>query len=329
MRLPFLVVLDLCGTILSRVHSPNLRSKCIKSRYCPDLPDLCLGGKVGSIYLRPHLAKFLDFLFDNFYVATWSNTSTRSNKEIVKAVFGKRRPQLLFSFDKFDLPDKDTYFPKKYYDKDLNMLWEMCKACQDLAGDSTAQEHWSSDSSGAGNLLSYDYDELEIVDSKSLNDPDVKKKEVKVVSHTPKIIGKMTWSPSNTIMIDNSPRKICRSLDNYVAVPEYVVWSNTIDPLCDTALLSLKVYLEKLYNDDPRDVRDWIRNNPLYRYDLSSNTVFDTGVPEAFLIDPGSVSPPQTTRFIPRPDNNASVLEAYRADPLPFSDIKWGDNVSE
>lgn len=321
-----LIVLDLCGTLLSRVNTRELRERCIRSEYCPALPNFSLGRPAGSIYLRPHISVFLDFLFKHFYVATWSTTSTRTNCELVEHVFGNRKDELIFSFDRFDLRTGNASSRGDFGTKDLNLLWALKEAYDDLnRGDSDDEcdegRHGSGLSPG-----SHHYDgDVEIVDFKLHNNEQAS--NARIISKSRKVVGRMSWLPSNTILIDDSPGKATCCLNNYVGIPEYKVWDNEYDPKYDTALLSLMMYLLRLHEAYPIDVRDWIKDTKLYDYSLSSNTVSRSSLNPGFAV-------PSRHGFRPEPprqkvsrlksSTKSFANDRRNFDASPSSPVKWG-----
>ncbi|KAF9955273.1 hypothetical protein BGZ72_003896 [Mortierella alpina] len=97
-----LVILDLNGTLFYR-NKTNKR----------------------SVTARPHLGKFLDFLFENCRVMVWSSAQPHSVEAMLSFGFGDRVSRLdrVWSRDHFRLPAVD-YARKVLTIKDLEYVWE-------------------------------------------------------------------------------------------------------------------------------------------------------------------------------------------------------------
>ncbi|KAF9282589.1 hypothetical protein BGZ68_005865 [Mortierella alpina] len=97
-----LVILDLNGTLFYR-NKANRR----------------------SVTARPHLGKFLDFLFEHCRVMVWSSAQPHSVKAMLSLGFGDRVSRLdrVWSRDHFRLPAVD-YARKVLTIKDLEYVWE-------------------------------------------------------------------------------------------------------------------------------------------------------------------------------------------------------------
>ncbi|KAG0173424.1 hypothetical protein DFQ30_008034 [Apophysomyces sp. BC1015] len=93
-----LLVLDLNGTFVQRYQNQGM-------------------------FVRPHGAEFLDFIFQNFKVVVWSSAQPRS-VDMMCRMFGRHRPKLLFEWDRtmFGLSEKE-YYQKTQTVKDLRRIW--------------------------------------------------------------------------------------------------------------------------------------------------------------------------------------------------------------
>ena len=75
-----------------------------------------------TIFHRPHLQEFLDYIFDRFYVGVWSAGDTDYVEEIVKYIILSKPGRKL----EFVLSAPDCDRSEKLYNnlKDLRMIWE-------------------------------------------------------------------------------------------------------------------------------------------------------------------------------------------------------------
>lgn len=115
-----LIVLDLNGTLMHRIGSQQL--KLLHSREPPlPPPDNVLGGK--KIYYRPHLDRFLEFLFARFQVGTWTSALEKNAIHMVTSLIPEHlRSQLKFNWTR----ERCTLVgPAKDHAsiKDLHKLW--------------------------------------------------------------------------------------------------------------------------------------------------------------------------------------------------------------
>ncbi|KAI8096921.1 HAD-like domain-containing protein [Halteromyces radiatus] len=95
-----LLILDLNGTLVSRTKGSH------------------------SLYSRPYLEPFLDYIFDNFSVMVWSS-ATYKNVDKMCEIFGKHRKNLILIWTRsnFGLSEAD-YNRKVITIKDLELVWK-------------------------------------------------------------------------------------------------------------------------------------------------------------------------------------------------------------
>ena len=118
-----LIILDLNGILISRQFVGNMNEEEMKQ-----LDKFDEASHVGRflVWKRPHLDKFLDFMFDHFHVGVWSSISSYNLKLFAKHVFGKRMKDLLFMMDntycvKSKHPETDE---KPLFSKPLQTVWD-------------------------------------------------------------------------------------------------------------------------------------------------------------------------------------------------------------
>ncbi|KAI7898416.1 HAD-like domain-containing protein, partial [Cokeromyces recurvatus] len=94
-----LLVLDLNGTLISRIKRPN-----------------------GGFYLRPHHSTFFDYIFSNFVVMIWSSAQKHSVEAMCKVI--DYPLQLVWDRSHFGLSTAEFY-SKIDTIKDLDKVWEV------------------------------------------------------------------------------------------------------------------------------------------------------------------------------------------------------------
>lgn len=72
------------------------------------------------------------------------------------------------------------------------------------------------------------------------------------------------YTPSNTLIIDDTDAKLADHFENHLKIDEFTVADPDIDFTADRKLLQLKKYLDRLIKEDPEDLRTF-----LAKYDLS------------------------------------------------------------
>jgi hypothetical protein len=71
------------------------------------------------------------------------------------------------------------------------------------------------------------------------------------------------YTPSNTIIIDDSEKKIPKAVrPNLICIPEFDVEKDPLSSLSDNILPNLAGYLTKAVETDPTDIRQYLANTP-------------------------------------------------------------------
>lgn len=117
-----LVVLDLSGVLLDKVHHPG------KSE--DEGTDGVIRVRSKLLYRRPGLDEFLRFLFANFDVAVWSSQQPQNVVPAVMHAFGNYARHLTFVFSQADCeeiihPGDGQEHPETLFAKPLERVWEM------------------------------------------------------------------------------------------------------------------------------------------------------------------------------------------------------------
>ncbi|KAI8830330.1 HAD-like domain-containing protein [Chytriomyces cf. hyalinus JEL632] len=206
-----LVVLDLNGTLVDRLTKQHERKMASQNALCPKYSDLTL--ERCRVFLRPYLDVFLQFLLDNFHVAVWTSAVAKNAHpmtEFIMEPFGGAEA-LEFVWDR-DQCILDP-IPKKAYNtiKDLRLIWREAQ------------------NPNLSNNETFD-DTL----------PDANLSMPFTSSHV--------WDETNTILLDDSASKSCRTPLNHLLIPTFSVWDLTATPNCDqdTTLLATMSYLKSL-----------------------------------------------------------------------------------
>lgn len=286
-----LLVLDLNGTILHRLtHAfevklfrshPIVVSKKIN-------PDITVHGS--KIIFRPHAIDFLTHVLKHFEVAVWTSSRPQNALPMVHYSFKNLldfssileeasqrgvtvRQVILGPSDKGAHLIKERLIEDTLGKSKLKFIWTQSEcdtikpekenenASEKTEGISEKADGTSKDSTRNTNStcdassLNSDTSSL-----KSFVKPIRKKNLNKIYTTFP------SYSPQNTLIIDDTHAKLADHLDNHLRINEFNVTEHHIDFTRDTSLLQLKKYLEKLIKDDPSDVRVFLAQHDLTNF---------------------------------------------------------------
>ncbi|KAJ3097933.1 hypothetical protein HDU97_004469 [Phlyctochytrium planicorne] len=97
-RKPFLLVLDLNGTLIDRVKDVAEKEAARRNPYCPSNPDYHVNG--ARVYLRPFLDLFLQELVKLCEVGVWTSAMAKNSVPLVDQIFGRQGKDLAFHYDR-------------------------------------------------------------------------------------------------------------------------------------------------------------------------------------------------------------------------------------
>lgn len=277
-----LLVLDLNGTILHRLtHSfetklfrqhPVVISKSLK-------PDITVNGS--KIVFRPHAAVFLAHVLKHFDVAVWTSSrahnaipmvhhsfkslldfsnvldeAARYNLSVRQVVLGpsQKGAQLM----------KDRLLEETRNRARLKFIWTQseCDICPSdklklktdlltsatgISTTNTSEQNINSPPSSPPQPSS------PILHTGTFIKPLRKKDLSKIYSTFPS-----TYTPLNTLIIDDTNEKLIDHLKNHLRIQEFDVIDHDTDYTQDRHLLQLKKYLELLVKEDPQDIRSFL-----------------------------------------------------------------------
>ena len=265
-----LLVLDLNGTILHRLtHSfesklfrqhPVVISKSLK-------PDITVNGS--KIVFRPHAAVFLAHVLKHFDVAVWTSSRAQNAIPMVHHSFKPLldfanvldeaarynlsvRQVILGPSEKGAQLMKDRLLEETRNRARLKFIWTQseCDICPsdnvvklktDLSATNTNQQKINSPESSTLHTGTYFIKPLR------------KKDLSKIYSTFPS-----TYTPLNTLIIDDTNEKLIDHLKNHLRIQEFDVIDHDTDYTQDRHLLKLKKYLEFLVKEDPQDIRSFL-----------------------------------------------------------------------
>jgi len=118
------ILLDLDQTLISAEASDEIdlsKYKHKKNKFRVDDMD-----GYYMVYSRPHLQKFLDYLFENFNVTVWTAASKDYALFIIDKIILNNQPERKLDFIFFSY-HCDLSKKKKKYSKELCMLWDIHK----------------------------------------------------------------------------------------------------------------------------------------------------------------------------------------------------------
>ncbi len=289
-----LLVLDLNGTILHRLtHAfetklfkahPVVVSKKLK-------PDITVRGS--KIVFRPHSTPFLVFLLKHFDVAVWTSSRPQNALPMVHQSFknlldfasileeaGRRgvtvRQIVLGPSEKGAEVIKAHLLEDTKGKARLKFIWTQSE-CDTVQVDDEPGETVQVDDKTKF------VDESKVVDEPAKTDTNTNAHLHNELSKTDTITTKpgftkpirkknltkiydtfpQHYTPSNTLIIDDTPAKLQDHRRNHLQIEEFTVIKSEVDFTADGRLLQLKKYLERLVKEDPEDLRTFLEN-----YDL-------------------------------------------------------------
>lgn len=255
-----LLVLDLNGTILHRL-THAFEFKLFKAHPIVLATNLKTDITVHGckIVFRPHATNLLTFLLKHFDVAVWTSSRPKNALPMVHQAFKnlldfacileeaqKRnvtvRQVVLGPSDKGAQAMKEQLLEQTKDKARLKFIWTQSEC------DTVPLEDKKNDS-----------DITEAPTKSSFTKPIRKKNLTKIYETFPD-----RYSPSNTLIIDDTTAKLQDHVQNHLQIEEFNVTDHETDFTEDRNLLRLKKYLERLINEDPEDLRSF-----LFKYDLN------------------------------------------------------------
>lgn len=230
-----LVILDLNGTILHRIKTEILLKNLQRTN-----PDIIPIGKIHGrpIVSRPDAHNFLSNLLEMADVAVWTSAQAKNAVPMVMLAFSGLLNRYFYE-DEMPVKLKEIY----------SQFRDHPSICESF-GEKSLKFLWSQD----------ECDEVPTKASKKGNSnykPDFRKDLYKVWKANPGVYG-----PTNTIMIDDSPKKLGNLTANLLCVPEYDLAQNPFASRTDQTMNILDAYLRRLVESSPPDVREYIADNP-------------------------------------------------------------------
>jgi hypothetical protein len=234
-----LVILDLNGTILQRIKTDGIMKELLAKNQ-----DIISIGKIHGkpIVARPDSHAFLAGLLEIADVAVWTSAQAKNALPMVMLAFS-------------------GLLSKQYYEE------EMPAKLRELYGQFKDHPSICHDAMGAHSLkFLWSQDECDEVPTKASKrgkanyKPDFRKDLYKVWKAHAGVYG-----PANTLMIDDSPKKLGSLTANLLCVPEFDLTKNPFAFQTDAVMSGLDAYLRRMVEDSPEDVRDYLAANPLLR----------------------------------------------------------------
>ncbi|KAI8830329.1 HAD-like domain-containing protein [Chytriomyces cf. hyalinus JEL632] len=207
-RRKLLIVLDLNGTLIDRLSKGPERKLANANPLCPRDADLTLNQN--RVFLRPYLDVFLKYLLENFHVAAWTSATPKNAHPLTEFIFEPFGGSkcLELVWDRERCIIEPTPTNKYNSVKDLAIIWRQASKQQQQ--------------------------------QKRQQAPPTQQPKASLFSHT--------WSPHNTILLDDSASKSCRTPLNHLLIPTFSVGDVTVTPNCDqdSTLISTISYLDAL-----------------------------------------------------------------------------------
>ncbi|KAJ3132740.1 hypothetical protein HK100_005007 [Physocladia obscura] len=266
MKRPLLVVLDLNGTLIDRVGKGIERAAANRNPLCPAAPDLTLNNH--KVYLRPYLDVFLKFLFENFHVAAWTSATPKNSAPLADFIFepfgGAKPLEFLWDREKCIIEP----MPGKEYNsvKDLARIWSNNNLDRQQNLSAKSSRSSSPSPSSSSSLSTASPLSLSSGISQRAPSPDSLLSAANIEQSDDYPGPHSLWNQHNTILIDDSASKSCRTPLNHLLVPTFSVGNLSLAPNCDedTVLLITMAYLESLLESHDRSIQSQLfstRNN--------------------------------------------------------------------
>jgi TFIIF-interacting CTD phosphatase-like protein len=118
------VILDIDETLLSAIPTEDIDFEKIKNKAKKIKYEPMEGYYI--LFLRPHLEKFLDFLFENFNVSIWTAASKDYALYVIDKIILNGNPKRKIDYIFFSYHCNASKKLKKNT-KDLSMLWDIYK----------------------------------------------------------------------------------------------------------------------------------------------------------------------------------------------------------
>lgn len=118
------VILDIDETLLSAIPTEDIDFEKIKNKVNKVKYEPMEGYYI--LFLRPHLEKFLDFLFENFNVSIWTAASKDYALYVIDKIILNGNPKRKIDYIFFSYHCNASKKLKKST-KDLSMLWDVYK----------------------------------------------------------------------------------------------------------------------------------------------------------------------------------------------------------
>ena len=118
------IILDIDETLLSAIPTEDIDFEKIKNKANKVKYEPMEGYYI--LFLRPHLEKFLDFLFENFNVSIWTAASKDYALYVIDKIILNGNPKRKIDYIFFSYHCNASKKLKKST-KDLSMLWDVYK----------------------------------------------------------------------------------------------------------------------------------------------------------------------------------------------------------
>ncbi|KAI9202768.1 HAD-like domain-containing protein [Polychytrium aggregatum] len=118
-----LLILDLNGVLIDRLVTSQDKSAAQANPFNQQLPSFSCNQCY--IHIRPFLRTFLDFIFEHFYVATWTSAKQQNAKNIIWILFQERCHRLVFKYYQTECTDSGRVSGrgKPEFIKELSNIW--------------------------------------------------------------------------------------------------------------------------------------------------------------------------------------------------------------
>jgi hydroxymethylpyrimidine pyrophosphatase-like HAD family hydrolase len=245
-KVPIGLVFDLNGTLVKRAGTNNR-----------------------TVYLRPHIHEFIEFVMKNFHIITWTTAKPHNSYKIICKAFGPYSDYILCNLTRLHCKVIGSYYHKSPTIKDLEVIWNaQFKVDSELATKTLPSPPTLPIFSEILN------EETKLLDNPRVRDLYLGKDTNPQTLNNPKIL---QFNKTNTILLDDSPGKGEAQPLNHLVMPEYggVDENNT-----DNSLLKLKQYLEEMIKEYKKteaegaqfSVQDYMKDKSFKDFLATENT---------------------------------------------------------
>lgn len=284
-----LLVLDLNGTILHRLthafetrlfrNHPVVLEKKLK-------PDVTVNGC--KIVFRPHAITFLSHILKHFDVAVWTSSRAQNALPMVHYSFKNLldfssildeavtrglsvRQVVLGPSDKGAEFIKDQLLEVTRDKAKLKFIWTQTECdidkiegeAEDTKTDTIIECTTKTEADDSMTETTTTTTTTPTTETKTETE-DVKRAYTFIKPIRKKNLAKIyeafpdLYTPSNTLIIDDTDAKLADHLENHLKIDEFSVTQHEIDFTADRKLLQLKKYLDRLVKEDPQDLRTFL-----------------------------------------------------------------------